>query len=88
MRPSIPGSTRTLFAQWQHAKPGAALKLKGYACVKMIDRAYSGNGVSSGGGLCHVGKTPATSIAAAGTFSFRMTGSYSIAQIKAFLHIS
>lgn len=79
--------TRTLFKQWQQAKPGARLSLKGYACIKMIDSSYDGKGMSSGGGLCHVGKTLASSIFAPDTFNFRMTGPYTIAQVKAFFHI-
>lgn len=79
--------TRALFKQWQQAKPGARLTLKGYACVKMIDSSYDGKGVASGGGLCHVGTRPASSIIDPRTFAFRMTGHYTIAQIKTFLHI-
>ena len=80
-------ATHELFPEWQRAKPGDPLSLKGYACVKMVDSSYSGRSVSSGGGLCHVGKVPASSLVAPNTFAFRMTGSYSIAQIKAFLRI-
>jgi len=49
---------------------------------------YDGKGKSSGGGLCHVGSTPATSVFAPGAFAFRMTGKYSVAQIKQFFHLT
>ena len=80
-------STKRLFPAWQRAALGARLPLAGYTCVKMIDSSYSGTGKSSGGGLCHVGTTPATSVFSSRTFAFRMTGVYTIAQIKAFFHL-
>ena len=84
---AIAGS-KTLFAQWKTAKLGAPLTLAGFTCVKMIDSSYDGKGKSSGGGLCHVGSTPGTSVFSPNTFSFRMTGAYSAAQIKAYFHLS
>jgi hypothetical protein len=80
-------STKKLLPAWQKAALGARLPLAGYTCVKMVDSSYSGTGRASGGGLCHVGSTPATSVFAPGTFAFRMTGVYTIAQIKAFFHL-
>jgi hypothetical protein len=84
---AVTGSKK-LFAQWKTAKLGAPLKLAGFTCVKMIDASYDGKGKSSGGGLCHVGTTPSSSVFSPNTFAFRMTGSYTVAQIKAFFHIS
>jgi hypothetical protein len=84
---AIVGS-KQLFGQWKKAKLGAPLTLAGFACVKMVDSSYDGKGKSSGGGLCHVGSTPATSVFSSNTFAFRMTGKYTMAQIKAFFHLS
>lgn len=80
-------ASKSLFGAWKAAKLGASLKLKGYACVKMVDLSYDGKGTSSGGGLCHVGSTPAVSPFSPNTFAFRMTGPYTVAQIKAFFHL-
>jgi hypothetical protein len=77
-------ASKKLLPVWAHAKLGAKLPFRGYACVKMIDKSYSGTGTSSGGGSCHKGSAPATTIFDPGTFAFRMTGNYTIAQIKAF----
>lgn len=84
---AIAGS-RKLFGQWRNAKLGAPLTLAGFTCVKMIDASYDGKGKSSGGGLCHVGSTPATNVFSANAFAFRMTGKYTVAQIKAAFHLS
>jgi hypothetical protein len=43
-----------------------------------------GNGHELRRRSCHKGSAPATTIFDPGTFAFRMTGSYTIAQIKAF----
>lgn len=77
-------ASKKLLPVWAHAKLGAKLPFAGYACVKMIDKSYSGTGTSSGGGSCRKGSAPATTIFDPGTFAFRMTGTYTIAQIKAF----
>jgi hypothetical protein len=84
---AVAGSKK-LFGQWKRAKLGAPLTLAGFTCVKMIDSSYDGKGKSSGGGLCHVGSTPGTSVFSPNTFAFRMTGRYTIAQIKAFFHLT
>jgi len=80
-------ASKSLFGAWKAAKIGGSLKLKGYTCVKMTDRTYDGKGISSGGGLCHVGATPGLTPFAPNTFAFRMTGPYTITQIKAFFHL-
>jgi len=79
--------TRSLFTQWKRAKPGAPLSLKGYTCLKIVDRKYSGGGISSGGGVCHLGTSSGTSIFGPDTFAFRMSGKYTVGQIKALFHI-
>jgi hypothetical protein len=76
--------SKKLLPVWAHAKLGAKLPFPGYSCVKMVDKTYSGTGTSSGGASCHKGSAPATTIFDQGTFAFRMTGNYTIAQIKAF----
>ena len=73
---------------WTKAKLGAPLPLAGFTCVKMIDASYDGKGKSSGGGLCHVGSIPGATPFSQNTFAFRNTGPYSVAQIKAFFHLS
>ena len=80
-------ASKSLFGAWKAAKVGAPLTLKGYTCVKMTDRTYDGKGIASGGGLCHVGTTPGLTPFAPNTFAFRMTGPYTIPQIKAFFHL-
>jgi hypothetical protein len=61
----------------------ARLNLSGSTCVVSTDRAYSGQGTSSGGFVCHKGKTPAA-IFTPNTFAARETDPYTIAQIKQF----
>jgi hypothetical protein len=75
-----------LLDQWKKAKLGAALKLPGYGCVKMLDTGYDGKGTASGGLMCRLGGAP-VSIFGQKTFAVRETAPYSIAQIKAFFGI-
>ena len=93
MLPASPARTRRkqtpgLLKQWAKAKIGAPLKLAGESCIKMIDRAYSGKGTGSGGFMCHKGSAPPTSEFGQKTFAARETNPYTIAQIKAFFHIT
>lgn len=81
------GQTPGLLKQWSKAKLGARLQLAGAVCVKMIDAAYSGQGQSSGGFMCHRGSSPPTSVFGQNTFAARETNPYTIAQIKAFFGI-
>ena len=81
-------ASKSLFGPWASAQLGQSLSLPGYSCFKMTDLSYDGKGKSSGGGLCHVGSTRASSVFDAGTFAFRMTGAYTIAQIKQFFHLA
>ena len=76
-----------LLMQWAKARIGAALKLAGATCLKMTDKAYSGQGTSSGGFLCHKGTGPPTSVFGPATFAARETNPYTVAQIKAFFGI-
>jgi hypothetical protein len=79
--------TPPLLKQWAKAKLGAPLTLAGAACIKMIDRAYSGSGRSSGGFMCHRGSGAPTNVFGPNTFAARETNPYSVKQIKAFFGI-
>ena len=79
--------TPGLLKQWAKAKIGAPLKLAGATCLKMTDRAYSGQGTSSGGFMCHRGSGAPTNIFGPSTFAARETAPYTVAQIKAFFGI-
>ena len=79
-------STPGLLSQWTKAPLGGSLRLTGYACTKLVDSSYDGKGRASGGGLCHKGTTPGVPFGQQ-TFAFRGTGSYTVAQIKAFFGI-
>jgi hypothetical protein len=75
-----------LLGQWTKAKIGGSLTLAGFHCLKMTDRAYSGNGVASGGFVCGTSGTPA--VFGSHTFSARMTDGWSTAQIRQYLGLN
>jgi hypothetical protein len=79
--------TPGLLKQWAKAKIGAALKLAGESCIKMIDHGYSGQGTASGGFMCRKGSSPPISVFDQKTFAARETNPYTIAQIKALFGI-
>ncbi len=70
----------TVLTWWAANKGGGALILPGWSCSRDRDRAYSGNGYSSGGAGCVTSKYGAN-----GNISIRMTGPYTLAQLRALI---
>jgi hypothetical protein len=72
-------SAPTVLKWWKANNGGGATLIPGFACSRDQDRGYSGTGTSSGGAGC---LADAGRYGPNANFTIRMTGPYTLAQLK------